>query len=228
MADVGLPVTIRPQENGLLVLGNEIARDLAAFLYLRASLGAAQVDGGWQVPPRRHNATWLVIRVHDWLVSHGYSVHAEGIADLAIAQELEHRRSFQRTRLAATELKDGRRSFDRQGLERTLSEFGWQPGRTLRPHQLDGAAHALTAINAANFSVPGSGKTVTTLAAIVAHLQSDTIDVVVVAGPLACFDPWEQEVRAATGDRINVRRVRGNAASRRAAYEQVNAGQSCS
>ncbi len=225
MADAALSVILRPQEDGLLLLGDQIARDRAAFLYLRASLGAVQVEGGWQVPQRRHNATWLVMRVHDWLVSHGYSVEAEGIADSAIAQELERRRSFQRTREAATELKAGERQFDRVSLVRALSEFGWQTTRTLRPHQLDGAAHALTAINAANFSVPGSGKTVTTLATAIAHIQADTVDLVVVVGPLACFDPWEQETRAATGGRIDVRRVRGNAASRRAAYEQVNARQ---
>lgn len=219
------PVTLRPEEDRLLVLGDEIAGDRAAFLYLRASLGATQIDGGWQVPRRRHDATWLVVRVRDWLVSRGYSVQAEGLADAAIEQELERRRSFQRTREAASELKAGRRPFDRYTLERTLSEFGWQATRTLRPHQLDGAAHALTAINAANFSVPGSGKTVTTLAAAIAHFQSDTVDVVVVIGPLACFDPWEQEARAAAADRLHVRRVRGHAANRRVAYEQVDSSQ---
>ena len=225
MASAAPSVILRPQEDGLLVLGDQIARDRAAFLYLRASLGAVKVDRGWHVPRRRHNPIWLVMRVHDWLVSHGYSVDAEGIADSAIAQELERRRSFERTRQAVTELKAGNSSFDRSGLERSLSGFGWEATRTLRPHQIDGVAHALTAINAANFSVPGSGKTVTTLAAAIAHIQSDTVDVVVVVGPLACFSPWEQETRAAVGDRINVRRVRGNAASRRAAYERVNAGQ---
>ena len=225
MANAAPSAILRPQEDGLLVLGDQIARDRAAFLYLRASLGAVKVERGWQVPRRRHNPIWLVMRVHDWLVSHGYSVDAEGIADSVIAQELERRRSFERTRQAVTELKAGNRSFDRSGLERSLSEIGWKATRTLRSHQIDGVAHALTAINAANFSVPGSGKTVTTLAAAIAHIQSDTVDVVVVVGPLACFGPWEQETRAAVGDRINVRRVRGNAASRRAAYEQVNAGQ---
>lgn len=218
-------VALRSEENGLLVLGEEIAKDRAAFLYLRASLGAVPVDGGWLVPQRRHNVTWLVMRVHDWLTSHGYGVRAEGIVHSAITQELERRRSFQRTREAALALKVGVRDFDRDSLDRALSEFGWQGSRTLRPHQFDGAAHALTAINAANFSVPGSGKTVTTLAAAVAHIQSGTVDLVVVVGPLACFDPWEQEARAATGDRLDVRRVRGNAASRRATYEQVGARQ---
>ena len=218
-------VTLRPEETGLLVLGEEIAEDRAAFLYLRASLGAVPVDGGWRVPRRRHNATWLVMRVHDWLTSHDYGVRAEGVADSAITQELERRRSFQRTREAASALKAGTRHFDRSSLDRALTEFGWQASRTLRPHQFDGAAHALTAINAANFSVPGSGKTVTTLATAVGHIQSDTVDLVVVVGPLACFHPWEQEAHAATGGRIHVRRVRGNAASRRAAYDQASARQ---
>lgn len=225
MPDASPSVILRPQDGGLLVLGEQIARDPAGFLYLRVSLGAVQVDGGWQVPPRRHNPTWLIMRVHDWLVAHGYSVHAEGIADSAVTQELERRRSFQRTRLAASELKAGTRSFDRHNLEQTLSTFGWQAARTLRPHQLDGAAHALTAINAANFSVPGSGKTVTTLATAIAHIQSDTVDVVVVVGPLAAFDPWEQETRAATGNRLNVRRITGNAARRDSEYVQTKAKQ---
>lgn len=224
-ADAVSSVTLRPDESGLLVLGKEVAKDRAAFLYLRASLGAISVDGGWRVPRRRHKVTWLVMRVHDWLTSHGYGVGAEGIADSTITQELERRRSFQRTREAAAALKARTRDFDRSTLDRALSDFGWQASRALRPHQVDGAVHALTAINAANFSVPGSGKTATTLAAAVAHIQAATVDLVVVVGPLACFDPWEQEARAATGDRIDVRRVRGTAASRREAYEQAGARQ---
>lgn len=220
-ADAVQTVTLKHDERELLVLGEEIAKDRAAFLYLRASLGAVPIDGGWRVPCRRHDLTWLVMRVHDWLTSHAYRVGAEGIASSSIAQELDRRRSFQRTREAATALKAGGRDFDCSTLTRVLSEFGWQASRSMRPHQLDGAAHALTAINAANFSVPGSGKTITTLAAAVAHMHSGTIDFVVVVGPLACFDPWEQEALAAMAERIDVRRVRGNAASRRAAYEQT-------
>lgn len=224
-ADAGPAVTLRPDGDGLLVLGAKIAKDRSAFLYLRGSLGAVPVDGGWRVPHRRHNEAWLAMRVHDWLTSHGYGVGAEGVANFAIAQELERRRSFQRTQHAASGLKAGTREFDRGKLDRALSEFGWQPARALRPHQLDGAAHALTAINAANFSVPGSGKTVTTLATAIAHIQSGTVDLVVVVGPLACFSPWEQEASAATGGRIKVRRVRGHASKRRAVYEQASGHQ---
>ena len=89
MANAAPSIILRPQEDGLLVLGDQIASDRAAFLYLRASLGAVQIDEGWHVPRRRHNVTWLVMRIYDWLVSHGYSVDAEGFADSAIEQVIE-------------------------------------------------------------------------------------------------------------------------------------------
>jgi SNF2 family DNA or RNA helicase len=85
-------------------------------------------------------------------------------------------------------------------------------------------AHALAAVNAANFSVPGSGKTVTALATAAIHLNSGTIDAVVVVGPLACFGPWESELSAALGGFFRARRVRGTAAARRSLYESVRPG----
>jgi SNF2 family DNA or RNA helicase len=223
MNDRVLSVILRPEDDGLLVLGADIAADRAGFLYLHASLGATRVEGGWLVPHRRRSTAWLILRVHDWLTSHGYNVKAEGQADSTIDQELERRRSFQRTREAASDFKAGVTSVERASLEHALAEFGWLDSRALRPHQIEGATHALTAINSANFSVPGSGKTATTLATAIAHIQSGTVDLVVVVGPLACFDPWEREARAAVGDRLRVRRARGDAANRRAVYQQAGA-----
>lgn len=50
-ADAVPSVTLRPEENGLLVIGEEIAKDRAAFLYLRASLGACISRWGMACPP---------------------------------------------------------------------------------------------------------------------------------------------------------------------------------
>ena len=80
---------------------------------------------------------------------------AEGVADSAVAEELQRRRSFQRAKQAAVELKSGTSAFDGGQLDRALADYGWSDTRTLRPHQRAGAAHALAAVNAANFSVPG-------------------------------------------------------------------------
>ena len=227
MPDASRSVVVRFDAAGakLLVQGTGIATERAAFLYLRGSLGARQVEGGWEVPRRRRSAVWLVMRVYDWLEAREYAVTAEGEAYSLVEAELERRRSFRRSGEAASRLKTGKVSFDRSGLETILSTFGWTRARSLRQHQFDGVAHALTAANAANFSVPGSGKTVTTLAALVAHLHANTVDICIVVGPLACFGPWEQEARAATGSRMTVRRVRGRAAGRRAVYETVAKGQ---
>lgn len=214
-------VTLLPDNGTLLVLGGGVEHHRSAFLFFRAGLGAERVDSGWRVPLRRVALTLLVLRIHDWLQASGYRVVAEGLADAAIERELARRRSFRRTAEAARDLKAGTHEFDFTRVEAALGEFGWSNERQLKSHQIDGVAHALTAINAANFSVPGSGKTVTTLATAIAHLQSRTVDLLITVGPLSSFEPWEQEARAAIGNGLRVRRVRGNAASRRAYYEQA-------
>ena len=84
-----------------------------------------------------------------------------------------------------------------------------------------GLVHALTAGNSANFSVPGSGKTATTLAVGGAHFVSDTIDMMLIVGPLACFAPWEREAEIAMPGTLRKIRVRGTADKRRGIYESA-------
>ena len=81
--------------------------------------------------------------------------------------------------------------------------------------------HALAAINQANFSVPGAGKTVTALAAGLLHLSAGTVDAFLVVGPLACFEPWETETAAAVGSLVRPIRVRGYYRPRRDIYAEV-------
>lgn len=105
-------------------------------------------------------------------------------------------------------------------LER-ITEYGWNTEqRTLLPHQERGLAHAMTAVNAANFSVPGAGKTATALAVIAAHFAMDHIDTVVVVGPLSCFRPWEHEAQIALPGKLDIRRVRGMQRAERARFWQ--------
>ena len=77
-----------------------------------------------------------------------------------------------------------------------------------------GVIHALTAGSAANFSVPGAGKTATTLAVAAVHAQNDTIDLVLVIGPLSSFRPWESETAICLPS-WRTRRLRGRAFDRR-------------
>ncbi|MFJ4755005.1 SNF2-related protein [Streptomyces sp. NPDC088763] len=165
----------------------------------------------------------MTLRVYDWLFANGWEAAGAGEVNTTVSLELERRRSFVRTKEAAQKQKSDGAEFDFSRVDLAMQGFGWSPERRLRPHQRVGVAHALTAINVGNFSVPGAGKTTTTLAAAVTHLSSGTVNLVVVVGPLACFDPWERETRAAVGTLIRTRRVRGSSRQRHNTYQQTRA-----
>jgi SNF2 family DNA or RNA helicase len=71
--------------------------------------------------------------------------------------------------------------------------------RTLKRHQVKAALHLLSAVNGANFSVPGSGKTTVVLAVFAWLKAQGIVDSLFVVGPPACFDPWQLEYEAVLG-----------------------------
>jgi SNF2 family DNA or RNA helicase len=68
--------------------------------------------------------------------------------------------------------------------------------RPLKPYQVPAVAHALAVKNAANFSVPGSGKTSIVLSVFAILRARKEIDKIVVIGPRSSFVPWEEEFYA--------------------------------
>lgn len=216
------PVLLAVLDEAVLVTSSSLRADRSARLFFGSVVGALPFPDGWKCPRRHLTVAELVVRVNNFLEAKGWSVQREGIADEAVQREIERHRSFERTRAAATRLRAGDLQVDSAQLRAALREVGWnEDARPLLAHQERGALHGLTAINAANFSVPGSGKTLTTLAIALAHLVAKTIDVVIVVGPLASFAPWEKEVYAAVGRRLMVRRLRGGAAERLVQYGRV-------
>jgi SNF2 family DNA or RNA helicase len=190
------------------------ARPLRRFF--RGVLGGEQIVGGWRVPCRGGDGNEVIVRITKRLGEAGFSVKAESDqVDLALKHELERVRSFTRARDAAevqlglTEHQDVAIPAAEELLEQ-IEAYGWNTEqRTLLPHQIRGLAHAMAAVNAANFSVPGAGKTATALSVIAAHLALDQIDMAIVVGPLSSFRPWEQETATALPEALSVRRVRG-------------------
>ena len=88
------------------------------------------------------------------------------------------------------------------------------PGRSLYPLQLLAAYHLAFSQNAANFSVPGAGKTsiVYGAFAFLRHLPpSDPkhTNKIFVVGPLSSFGPWEDEFQECFGRPPRSRRVSG-------------------
>jgi SNF2 family DNA or RNA helicase len=208
--------TMSVDGDAVVVTGALLLVDRRARLFFSSVIGAEQIEGGWRCPRRRQSLATLILRINAFLETKGWRVQREGLADEEVRRALERKRSFERTRSAASALEQGVIPLDPISFRNTLREFGWNSeARPLLPHQESGAIHGLTAINAANFSVPGSGKTSTSLAVATAHLASGTIDLVLVVGPLACFAPWEREADAALPGRFRSKRVRGTSHQRR-------------
>lgn len=201
-----------------------LVQDRSVRLFFSSVLGAQSVKEGWRCPRRHIPIPQLVIRINSFLESRGFRVRRSGIADNAVRIEIERRRSYQRARAAASRFRDGDSVLDRMTVRRKLTEFGWNDAeRKLFPHQEAGLIHGTIAVNAANFSVPGAGKTTTTLAIAALHMANGDIDCAVVVGPLSCFGPWEKESRAALPGRVRVRRIRGAAIDRRESYMTLGA-----
>ena len=85
--------------------------------------------------------------------------------------------------------------------------------RELKPFQLLAAYHLAFSQNACNFSVPGSGKTTTVLAAyeLLRHIDDDKkrVDKLLVVGPLSAFLAWKNEFKECYGREPVCLEIRG-------------------
>ena len=198
-------------------------------LFFRTVLGGRLTNDAWECPTRGAPGSEIVIEIVRRLEGLGYSAAASGVAaDRALQNEVERVRSFRRVRKAAQGFlgltgDSPVSTVSEEEVIATLREVGWNfEERDPLPHQRHGILHALNAANAANFSVPGAGKTATALAVAATHIAQGTIDVVVVVGPLSCFAPWERECAMAAPGVFAPRRVRaGSRAGRVAIYRRT-------
>ena len=84
--------------------------------------------------------------------------------------------------------------------------------RPLMDYQKESVEHMIELGNAANFSVPGSGKTTISYAAISRWLEDGIVEKIFVIGPTASFLPWEEEYVACFNKKLRSCRISGNLA----------------
>ncbi len=109
-------------------------------------------------------------------------------------------------------------------LENVLGEPSLPEGfnRSLLPHQWLPVHHLLAVPNAANFSVPGAGKTTMVLAAFHDLRSRGEVECLVVIGPGSAFLPWEEEYRLCFGAAArSVVRLSGSPEEREVAYRRA-------
>ena len=181
-------VKIEVAGDHLVVIQPNLLTDRRSRMMFGSLLGASPTTDGWRCYQRRGTMEDLAVRINSFLEREGWSVVLTGLASTAVERAAEQTRGFQRTRQAADELRSGKAQIDPAQVRATLANFGWDDDqRRLLEHQERGLIHGLTAVNAANFSVPGSGKTATTLAVAAVHLQANTIDLLIVVGATILF-----------------------------------------
>lgn len=207
---------VRIEGNSVVVsAAPKLLDDRRARLFFASMLGGTAREDGWTIPARTRSLDDLTVAITKWLTKSGRSSVLVGVAEESVRRDETRQRSFQRTMTAAQDLRGGSSQFSPDDVSSALNAANWNfSERELRPHQMEAVIHGLTSANPANFSVPGAGKTASTLALAAIHLANDQIDNVIVIGPLSCFSPWEKETRAALPE-WRTHRLRGTAQVRR-------------
>lgn len=93
--------------------------------------------------------------------------------------------------------------------------------RALKAYQVPAVAHAIAVKNAANFSVPGSGKTAIALSVFAILKAHKEVEKIVVIGPRSSFQPWEEEFWACFLRRPRSVRISGMRSKRMKLYRRA-------
>jgi SNF2 family DNA or RNA helicase len=93
--------------------------------------------------------------------------------------------------------------------------------RPLKPYQVPAVAHAVAVKNAANFSVPGSGKTAIVLSVFAILRSRREVTKIIVIGPRSSFQPCEDEFRACFSRKPRRVRISGTKTNRARLFHEA-------
>ena len=139
----------------------------------------------------------LVEKVAGYFTSCEFAVELDESARAAVAASIDANEALRTARKYGRAFKEGQHPPD--GSQEFLAFLESSVPRRLKEHQRKAALHLIAAGNAANFSVPGSGKTSVVLTVFQWLREADLIDALFVVGPPACFGPWRTEYEETLG-----------------------------
>lgn len=139
-------------------------------------------------------------RILDKLLTYLISRNIPYAVEKAVANKIEaHKKVIEQNNRHLDVLRDYKEGcID----EKVLSEhkiFLSTLKRRLKDHQVKASLHLYLSENAANFSVPGSGKTTVVISVYERLLSEGVVDALYVIGPLSCFGSWKEEFYQTTG-----------------------------
>lgn len=127
-------------------------------------------------------------------------INREFLVNRVLQDKLDHadrlRADFGRRKANAKEFKNNPSDYKEFF---TFSNKAFGLSRSLKPHQLQTAFHSYLLGNMADFSVPGSGKTASTVFVYDLLAKEDQVNKLFVVGPPSCFTAWRKEFQATLG-----------------------------
>lgn len=124
----------------------------------------------------------------EFLKKAGYVIKSNDDITKKLADMEENKKTYMQS------VETGNKYKNLKSVKLTQHPPSFNPDIKIKPYQMKPIMHMLDVKHAANFSVPGSGKTLMTYAVydILKHKRKE-IDILLVIGPIASFGPWEDE-----------------------------------
>lgn len=155
----------------------------------------------------------ILLKLQNYLIKHGISYSLSPSCQQVVSRLNERLDSNERIRNLGEAFKQGR--IDQTQLNQFSSFIESNITRKLKNHQLKAAYHLYLIQSAANFSVPGSGKTSVVLSVFEKLRLEGKVDFLFVVGPPACFGPWKLEYELTLGRKPDSRILAGGNQSQR-------------
>ena len=169
------------------VQGNDVLlKDDHAVAFSLMNFEDSEDGNGYYIFTKNHDD--IIKQVMDYLKEFGFEVFSDSEVSTTI-EKLDSRHDyFQTSQERGMKIKNQKKPL-------AISPKNFNPEIKIKSYQLKPINHMIEVGHAANFSVPGSGKTLMTYAVFDTLRSKGIVDSLFVVGPIASFGPWEDEYK---------------------------------
>lgn len=184
-----------------------IEGDLSSLKYyqlpVHLDLDYNKIDGLYKAPFSKNNLIETIL----YYKTEGIKLNLSNKVSLIFNNFKLSKQVFEENFYKARDYKNGK--YDKKEYNQYISFLKDNLKRQLYDHQKKASYHLYLLKNAANFSVPGSGKTSVVIAAYKKMLSDGVVDHLYIAGPASSAKPWRDEYAKTVGLEPNYIKLSG-------------------
>lgn len=183
-------IVLRKSDDGIEVIDKAKLLHKQHVLALRAYGLEERLSGVHYATPE--SSQDYLMAIYNYLRNLGYNIDSDSSTSVHLKTISRVQEDFEAAK------HDGERIKHDKDLP-PVRPPSFRPNISIKPYQLRSIHHMIETTHAANFSVPGSGKTLMTYAVFDILKKRGDVESILVVGPLSSFGPWEQEYKFCTG-----------------------------